>query len=227
MDRWWALLAGSAIALWHRWLGQLWRVLFSDPASKDEQDEGIGVRGLRAAAQGALAGLVGGLLFAVVRAQLGLLPAVAGLVGGRSAATGLVVHLVVAVLIGALYGLSFRQQTYDAASALGWGLTYGFFWWVLGGLTLLPVALGGEPQWTAAAVTAAFPTLMGHLVYGAAVGATLFVLEARSGPWWLTRTEVEARRVARRREGLRGAPAVWALVIVIALTIPIVLATPI
>lgn len=217
------LLAGALTALLHRWLGALRTFLFSDPVTRDAAEEGPGARGLRAGMRGAVAGLVGGLLFTVIMVELGYLGTVAQLVRTGSEVTGLAVHFAISVTIGTSYGLAFRRQAWDATSALGWGIGYGFFWWILGSLTLLPVLLGGQPQWTATAVASAFPSLVGHLTYGAGLGLTFLVLEARSRPWWLTRTEVEVLRVERRRANLQGAPAVWALVIVIALTIPIVL----
>jgi hypothetical protein len=175
--------------------------------------------------RGALAGTAGGLLFTVIMVRIGFLGTVAGLVGGTSTTTGLAVHLVISVLIGASYGLVFRRQTYDPASALGWGVAYGLFWWLLGALTLLPVWLGGEPQWDAAAAAAAFPSLIGHLVYGGGLGLVYYLLEARDSPWWRTRTQSEALRVAQRQEHLQtAAPAVWVVTLVLALIIPVVLA---
>jgi NADH dehydrogenase FAD-containing subunit len=97
-------------------------------------------------------------------------------------------------------------------------------------LVLEAVWLGGEPAWTAAAAAGTFPSLVGHLAYGAALGVVFHLLEARSTPWWVSRTQLQAARVARRRLQLRSsAPTVWVLVVVIALTIPVVLgqgATP-
>lgn len=186
------VLAGAVVALVHHWVGAAGRLLFADPAARDDEDEGPGARGLHAALHGAAAGLVAGLVWATA--------------------------------VGATFGLGFRRQTHDLASGLGWGVAYGFVWWVLGSLTLLPVALGGSPQWNAGEVAAAFPALVGHLARGAVLGAGFFVLQARTSPWWLTRSEVEATRIARHRASLQGAPAVWVIVIVIVLTVPLVLA---
>jgi hypothetical protein len=179
---------------------------------------------LRAVGRGALAGLAGGLLFTVVMAQIGFLPVFARLVGSRSTLTGLIVQLLVANLIGVSYGLLFRRQSYDIGSALGWGLSYGFFWWVLGPLTLIPVLLGVAPQWTAGAAADLFSSLVGHLAYGAGLGVVFHLLEARHNPWLIPRSRAEAVRVARRKEQvLTSAPALWALVVVIALPLPIIL----
>ncbi len=127
-------------------------------------------------------------------------------------------------MIGASYGLLFRRQSFDVGSALGWGVAYGLLWWLLGPLTLLPILLGAPPQWTLAAAAATFPSLVGHLAYGAALGVAFYRLEARYSPWWLTRNEIEAERAERRREQVFGsAPALWAVIAMFAVTVPLLL----
>jgi uncharacterized membrane protein YagU involved in acid resistance len=217
------LLFGAAVALVYQWLDTLVRVLFSDAVGRHD-DEGVGTQGVRAMGRGALAGLVGGLLFTVVMLQIGFLPTVARLIGSVSALTGFVVHLIIAYLIGVSYGLLFRRQSYDVGSALGWGVSYGFFWWILGPLTLMPSLLGASPEWTVDVAVGAFPALVGHLAYGTGLALVYYWLEARYSPWWITHTQAEAARVARRKEQvLTAAPALWVLVVVIALTVPVVL----
>jgi uncharacterized membrane protein YagU involved in acid resistance len=220
------VLGGAVTALVHHWLGGLGRLLFAEPSERDDEDEGPGARGLHALANGAIGGLLGALLFHVVMRGTSFTAVLATLVGLRSPLVGAAIHLAIGAVIGASFGLSFRRQTYDLGSALGWGVAYGFVWWIAGALTLLPLLLGGQPAWAAPEVTAAFPALIGHLGYGAVVGTTFYLLQARSSPWWLTRTEAEAHRIARHRASLQGAPAVWALVVVIVMTVPMVLATP-
>lgn len=100
-------------------------------------------------------------------------------------------------------------------------VSYRFFWWVLGALTLLPVT-GSVPQWDAAAITAASSALVGHLGYGAALGAVHYRLVARADPWWINRSVAEAERVgARRTQTLGSAPALGELTVLIALTVPL------
>jgi len=80
------------------------------------------------------------------------------------------------------------------------------------------------PQWTAGVAANAYPSLVGHLLYGAAVGITYYSLERRANPWWVSRTQADAIRVARRQEQvLTSAPALWTLSVIIALTVPILL----
>ena len=217
------LLAGAFLALVYRWVDGLARFLFADDVGAWDE-EGIGTRGLRALGWGAFAGLIGGLIFTVIMLRIGFLPTVARLVGASSLRSGLIVHLVIANLIGASFGLLFLRRSFDLGSALGWGVSYGFFWWVLGPLTLLPLLLRAAPRWTPEIAAALMPSLIGHLAYGAAVGVTFYLLEARYNPWWISHTDAEALRTANRREQvLTSAPALWALVIVIALTLPVVL----
>ncbi|MEJ8670938.1 hypothetical protein WKI71_28740 [Streptomyces sp. MS1.AVA.1] len=113
---------------------------------------------------------------------------------------GLVLHLLISQVVGVTYAVFFRRRSFDAASGVGWGVSYGFLWWVLGNLTLLPVLLGADPQWSAAALAVAFPSLVGHLAYGAVLGLVYQRLEERVAPWHLTRSEAAAARAAARHE---------------------------
>jgi hypothetical protein len=105
-------------------------------------------------------------------------------------------------------------------------LSYGFLWWIFGPLTLMPVLLGSTPQWDVTGAAGAFPALVGHLGYGAALGVVFYLLEARDRPWWLSRSDSEAERIARRQEQiLSSAPAIWVLIAMIALLLPVLLGT--
>lgn len=219
------VLFGAATAVFYQWLRVVLNVLFSETSAMGEED-GLGAQGLRAMGRGVVAGLVGGLVFTGIMVKIGALPRVAGLVDSTSPVAGFFVHLGIAVVVGATYGLFFRRQSYDAGSALGWGASYGFIWWLIGPNTLLPAFLGTTPVWSAEAAARVFPSLVGHLGYGAGLGIVLYLLEARYRPWWVPRGEADAERIARRREQvLTSAPALWALIVVIALTLPILLGT--
>ena len=214
-------LFGAALALFYQVIHGLVALLFTEETAPIGH-EAVGPAGLRALGRGALAGLVGGMLFSVVMVQIGFLPSVAGLVGSGSTATGFVVHMTIALIIGMSYGLLFRRQTYDVGTALGWGLSYGFLWWILGALTLMPLLLGSAPTWSVAAAADAFPALVGHLAYGGGLGLTLYALEARGIPWWISRTQAEAERVRRQQEHIAtSAPAIWVLIVMIALILPV------
>ena len=57
-------------------------------------------------------------------------------------------------------------------------------------------------------------------------GFTFYIMEARHSPWWIPRREAEIARVARHRDQvLTSAPALWTLVVVISLILPVLLGT--
>jgi len=215
------LLLGAGVAAVFTALGGLTRWLFVDDVRMLRR-ESVGARGLRATGFGAVAGLIGGLAFTAVMVLADGLPGVAAIVGARSPAVGLVVHLVIAQLIGVSYAVLFRRRSFDVTSGLGWGVCYGFLWWVLGDLTLLPILTGRPLPWGPGGLGSAFPSLVGHLAYGAALGVVFHLLEDRANPWWFTRNEVEADRAAMRQDTILGSgPAVWGFTVMIALTVPL------
>lgn len=119
---------------------------------------------------GVAGGLAGGLAFGLLMGMMGMLPMVAKLVGSGSALVGFGVHLVISVVIGALYGLLVA----DRWTGLVGGAGYGLLWWFLGPLTLMPflMGMGLGTHWTLAAAVKMLPSLMGHLVYGVILAAT-------------------------------------------------------
>lgn len=214
------LLAGAGIAAVFGRLGALARALFVDDVR--QRTRAVGSRGLRVVGYGALSGLVGGVLFGFVWGVVDVMPTVAKLVGADGDVAGWAVHLLIAQGIGVSYTLLFRGRGYDLVSGVGWGLSYGFFWWVFGGLTLMPAVLGVPLWWTPPTIAADFASLIGHLAYGGALGAVTAWLEHRENPWWLARSEREAARATARREQVLGsAPALWTLTALIALTVPV------
>lgn len=217
------VLLGAVTAVLFTWLGAAGRRLFTDDVRVLPVGP-PGQRGLRATGFGAAAGLVGGLLFTVVMVMVGALPRVAEMVGSQTAGVGLTLHLLIAAAIGVSYSVVFRRTAYDVLSGVGWGISYGFFWWVLGDLTLLPALDGEAVVWNGPSIASQFPSLVGHLAYGAALGAVYYWLETRTNPWWLTRNAAEAARAsARKDQTLGAAPALWVLTIVIALTLPVLI----
>jgi uncharacterized membrane protein YagU involved in acid resistance len=217
------LLLGGVLAVLFTWLGAAARRLFVDDV-RALTPEPPGQRGLLATGYGALAGLVGGLVFSVVMVSVGALPRVAEMVGSDASSVGLLLHLLISLVLGVSYAVVFRRSAFDVLSGVGWGAGYGFFWWVLGDLTLLPLFDGQPVRWDGPTIAAQFPSLVGHLAYGAALGAVYYWLERRTNPWWMTRNEAEAARATMRRDQTLGAaPALWVLVVLIALTLPVLI----
>lgn len=127
---------------------------------------------------GVVGGLVGGVLFGVMMQMMGMLGMVAGLVGQDGAAVGWVVHLAISVLFGLGYAVTIGPRSTSWSRALGLGAAYGVVWWVLGALIIMPAILGmpvlqvGTPQ---------VQSLVGHIVYGLALGGVLHAM-VQPGP---------------------------------------------
>ena len=91
-----------------------------------------GQRRARRGPAGAVAGLLGGAVISQLMLH-GAVPEVAErLTGSNGPLAGIAVNLGIGVAIGVSYGLLFRRLGQDVTCALGWGLSYGFLWWVLG-----------------------------------------------------------------------------------------------
>ena len=119
---------------------------------------------------GAVAGLVGGVIFGMLMGMMGMLPVVAMLVKSESAIIGFLVHMVISAVIGAGFGLVFGWRALDTRSGALWGAVYGFVWWILGPLLIMPIMMGMGPQLGVALTMPMMISLVGHLIYGVATG---------------------------------------------------------
>jgi hypothetical protein len=54
----------------------------------------------------------------------GIFPLIAGLVGSDSPEVGRTLHFSISVVIGATFGLLFRQDMKGLGSSIAWGITY-------------------------------------------------------------------------------------------------------
>jgi len=131
---------------------------------------------------GATGGLLGGLVFGAMMAKMGVLPMIGKMVGQPSAGVGFLVHMANSAVIGAGFALVFHRFSTRITRGLRYGLLYGGVWWVLGPLTLMPLFLGMGlgVNWNAAAAAKMFPSLIGHLMYGAVLGISYSWLQARA-----------------------------------------------
>jgi hypothetical protein len=120
---------------------------------------------------GGLAGIVGGWAFGKWMAQANFFPLIAGLVNSQSPNVGMTLHFIIAVIIGATFGLLFQRDVLGYGSCMGWGLGYGMFWWFLGPLTIMPLWLGKPLDWSLGRADGLFGSLIGHIIYGILLGS--------------------------------------------------------
>lgn len=131
---------------------------------------------LSALVPGVVGGLAGGLAFGLLMQMMDMLPMVAMMVGSESVAVGWVVHLAISAVLGAGFGvLGVRLLGSWSTGILG-GIGYGVVWWVLGALIAMPARLG-MPLF--ALDSTAWSSLLGHMIFGAILGAVAVALLRR------------------------------------------------
>ncbi len=132
---------------------------------------------------GAAGGIAGGAVFGALMAMMGMLPMVGMLVGREDAIVGLGVHMVISVGIGLGYAVLLGGLRASRRLSTGWltGGAYGFVWWVLGPLLLMPTMLGMGPMFAEAFSQMNLMSLVGHLAYGVVVGLVFALAVGRQG----------------------------------------------
>jgi hypothetical protein len=144
-------------------------------------------------AAGVIAGMIAGIPMGIAM-QMMLVPTpqggpmpmmamVAKVLRSDSLTVGWVYHLFNSAVIGAFFGGWFGRRVGGLGSGLLWGTLHGLIWWVLGGLTFMPLLLGMnafspilEPMRRAAGMG----SLAVHLLYGLILGGIYAWLVRRS-----------------------------------------------
>lgn len=130
-----------------------------------------------------VAGLIGGVVFGLMMQMMsaptpegGRMPMMAmigQIVGSPTVGVGWLYHLFNSAVIGAIFGWVLGDRVHGYASAFGWGAAYGFAWWIVGGLILMPLFLGMSPfapLMMPPMRMVAMGSLIGHLIFGLILG---------------------------------------------------------
>jgi uncharacterized membrane protein YagU involved in acid resistance len=143
---------------------------------------------------GVVAGLIAGVIFGIMMQmmtaptpdgrEVPMMMMVAQVVKSDSLAVGWLYHLFNSAIIGAIFGWLLGGRTADRIGAgAKWGALYGFGWWILGGLILMPLLLGLPPFASlrmAPMRPVAMGSLMGHLIFGIVLGIVFAWLRRRA-----------------------------------------------
>lgn len=125
---------------------------------------------------GAMGGVAAGMVFGMMMNMLGMIGSIAMLVGSKSNAVGWGVHLAISMGLGIAFSLLLEKKLKNISAGLAYGMAYGIFWWVLGGLILMPAKLN-MPLFHFN--TMAWQSLMGHVVFGMVLGALTVAIPSK------------------------------------------------
>jgi len=96
----------------------------------------------------------------------GMLDMVGGMIGAEGTPiVGFILHLVISIVIGALYTGVFLQYVKlgnPLMDVVVGGLIYGVIWWIIGGNIVMPAIAGGDLL----ALDIAGASFFGHIIFG-------------------------------------------------------------
>ncbi len=127
--------------------------------------------------RGIVPGVIAGYIF-LAYAGPGMQDMVGGMIGADSF-VGFILHIIISIVIGALYTGIFMQYV-DLGNPLVnivvGGLIYGLIWWIIGGNIVMPIVAGGDILQLSIG-----PSFYGHIVFGHALAFIVVLRDAALG----------------------------------------------
>ena len=128
--------------------------------------------------RGVIPGVMAGYAFLAFMGA-GMLDMVGGMIGA-DAFIGFILHIIISIVIGALYTGLFTEYVKLGNPLLDivvGGLIYGVIWWILGGLIIMPAIAGGELL----QISLTDPSLFGHIIFGHSLAFLVVIRDAAIG----------------------------------------------
>ncbi len=142
--------------------------------------------------KGIISGLTAGIIFGIMMSimtaptpeggKISMMLMVANIVHSTTMLGGWIYHLFNSAVIGAIYGWLLSSRSSSWKTSLTWGATYGFAWWILGALILMPIFLGMPPfapLMMEPMRMVAIGSLVGHLIFGLVLGGVFYALRSK------------------------------------------------
>lgn len=123
--------------------------------------------------------VIAGLVLGVMMQMMGLMTDLSDVVGMDSAAVGWLIHLMMSVLFGLVYGLVLMAASVKLGANLGLGAAYGIAIWIMGPLLIMPMMMGDD---VFAFDSETLMMLMGHIIWGLLTGAIAVAVYRRLAP---------------------------------------------
>lgn len=122
---------------------------------------------------GVVGGIIGGVVFGMMMQMMGKIPMIAMMVGSESMAVGWIIHMIISIFTGVIFAFIFGEKIKSTLDGVKFGTIYGFIWWILGPLFLMPLILGMGAQFASAFSLENMLGLMGHIIFGIIIGITV------------------------------------------------------
>jgi ABC-type uncharacterized transport system permease subunit len=110
--------------------------------------------------------LVGGLMFGVMMAMMGMLTKIAGMMGSDSAVVGFIIHMMISFIFGIVFTVFTGMTRWNGILS---GLVFGVVLWFLFPFILMPMMMGNSDM-AFKFTTDSMMSLVGHMVYGIITG---------------------------------------------------------